>query len=87
MQICDFGLAKWRHYSSTYTNSKTLRGTITHIAPENWQDINLPRGPKFDVYGFGIMFWQLLTEQLPFTTPDGRQGWFYVVTIVSCIAW
>ena len=74
MQICDFGLAKWRQYSTTKTNSRSQRGTVTHIPPENWRDINTTRSPKFDVYGFGIMLWELLSEQVPFTGPDGRQG-------------
>jgi len=84
MQICDFGLAKWRTYSTTKTNSRSQRGTVTHIPPENWRDINLHRTLKFDVYGYGIMLWELFTEQVPFTAPDGRQGWFfYAVEKVS----
>jgi len=39
---------------------------VTHIAPENWEDVNAHRTVKIDVYGFGIMFWELVTEQRPF---------------------
>jgi len=85
MQICDFGLAKWRQYSDTYTHSRTQRGTVTHIPPENWQDINVHRSLEYDVYGFGIMLWELLTEQIPFTGPDRRQGWFYTVTVENSL--
>ena len=73
-QICDFGLAKWRQYSTTKTNSRSQRGTVTHIPPENWRDINTHRTPKFDVYGFGIMLWELLTEKIPFVGADNCQG-------------
>jgi len=74
MQICDFGLAKWHEYSTTRTNSTSQRGTITHIPPENWREVNAPRGTEFDVYSFGIMLWELVTEKVPFKFHDGRQG-------------
>lgn len=75
-QICDFGLAKWRQYSTTKTDSRSQRGTVTHIPPENWEDINTPRTVKFDVYSFGIMLWELLTEKIPFVGADNHQGSF-----------
>ena len=75
-QICDFGLAKWRQYSTTKTDSRSQRGTVTHIPPENWEDINTPRTVKFDVYSFSIMLWELLTEKIPFVGADNHQGSF-----------
>jgi len=71
-QICDFGLAKWRLYSTTKTNSRSQRGTVTHIPPENWRDINAPRTIKFDIYSFGIMLWELFTQDIAFAG-----GWFH----------
>jgi len=44
---------------------------VTHIPPENWRDITAHRTVKFDIYGFGIMLWELFTEQTAFT-----EGWF-----------
>jgi len=79
MQICDFGLAKWQEYSTTRTNSTSQRGTITHIPPENWRVFDAPRSTKFDVYSFGIMLWELVTEKVPFTRQDGRQGRFLII--------
>ena len=76
MQISDFGLAKWQEYSRTNTNSISQRSTVTHIPPENWRNFNAPHSTKFDVYSFGIMLWELLTEKVPFTHQDGRQGNF-----------
>jgi len=78
VQICDFGLAKWHTYAtrSTSVNRSRRGGTVTNIPPERWRDIHTPRTPKYDVYGFGIMLWELITEQNAFA-PDGqRQGWF-----------
>ena len=79
MQICDFGLAKWQKYSSTKTTSRSQRGTVTHIPPENWRDLNASGSTKFDVYSFGIMLWELVTEEVPFTRQDGRQGRFLII--------
>jgi len=41
-------------------------GTVTHIPPENWNDINLARTEKFDVYGFGVLLWEMFSERRPF---------------------
>jgi len=66
-QICDFGLAKWKAYSQTYTASRSRRGgTVTHTPPEIWQDINNPRTVKYDVYCFAVLLWELITEEQPY---------------------
>jgi len=66
-QICDFGLAKWKDYSKTHTDSQSRRaGTVTHTPPEIWKDLNRPRTVKYDVYSFAILLWELLTEEQPF---------------------
>jgi len=45
-------------------------GTVTHIPPENWQDINTSPTEKYDVYSFGILLWELLSERHPFDTGE-----------------
>jgi len=66
-QICDFGLAKWKAYSKTNTNSRSKRrGTISHIPPEIWIDINNPRTVKCDVYSCGVLLWELFAEEVPY---------------------
>ena len=68
-QVCDFGLAKWKDYSQTHTNSRSNRaGTVTHIPPEIWVSINNPRTVKYDVYSFAVLLWELFTEEKPFKT-------------------
>jgi len=44
------------------------RGTVTHIPPENWQNINIALSEKFDVYSFSILLWELLSDSQPFST-------------------
>ena len=67
IQICDFGLAKWKGYSRSSTNSRSGRpGTITHIPPESWNDVNHPPSVKYDVYSFGVLLWELFSEDKPF---------------------
>ena len=73
-QVCDFGLAKWKDYSQTHTNSRSNRaGTVTHIPPEIWIDINNPRTVKYDVYSFAVLLWELFTEEKPFKTGNRRR--------------
>ncbi len=41
-------------------------GTPAHIPPEKWRDYEIESDVKFDVYGFGIMLWELYTDRKPF---------------------
>ena len=38
---------------------------MTHIPPESWNDINLARTEKVDVYAFGVMLWEMFSERRP----------------------
>jgi len=44
---------------------------VSHIPPENWKDINRERTDKFDVYGFGVFLWELLSNEKPFKNGNG----------------
>jgi len=66
LQICDFGLAKWKQQAATQTTTGHRCGTVAYMAPEVFKDPNVSRTTKYDVYGFGILLWELLSGQLPF---------------------
>src|SRR5947209_16793186 len=62
--LSDFGLAKSVEGGSTITQTGNLLGTPEYMAPE------LAEGPattSSDLYALGILLYQMLTGQLPFT--------------------
>ena len=66
LQICDFGLAKWKQQAATQTTELKRRGTIAYMAPEVFKHVSCPRTVKYDVYSFGILLWVLLSEEKPY---------------------
>jgi len=66
LQICDFGLSKWKQQAATQTTTGRRRGTVAYMAPEVFQDPGVSRTIKYDVYSFGIVLWELLSGQKPF---------------------
>ena len=66
LQICDFGLAKWKQETETLTKSGTAPGTIAYMAPERFTDPFTSRTVKYDVYSFGSFLWELLSGKNPY---------------------
>lgn len=54
-KICDFGLVK---------NVNTQAGTPAYMAPELFQ--NKSYNKSVDVYAFAILFWEILSGEVPF---------------------
>uniref|UniRef100_A0A0P6JC46 Ankyrin repeat and protein kinase domain-containing protein 1 n=1 Tax=Heterocephalus glaber TaxID=10181 RepID=A0A0P6JC46_HETGA len=69
VKISDFGLSKWMEESTRmqYIERSALRGTLSYIPPEMFLQSNKAPGPKYDVYSFGIVIWELLTQKKPYT--------------------
>ncbi len=69
--LADFGVAKL----STGT-TRTIRGTPTYMAPEQWSGTSVP---ATDQYAFAIMAYQLLTGRPPFQGDQNQVMFQHVV--------
>jgi len=66
-KILDFGIAKSRH-DARLTNQGELFGTPQYMAPERITGTD--PGPASDLYSLGVVFYEMLTGDLPFHAPD-----------------
>jgi serine/threonine-protein kinase len=65
VKLCDFGIAKMLEMEGRrLTQLGMALGTPEYIAPETL--LGEPAGPLVDVYSLGIVFYELLTGQVPF---------------------
>jgi len=66
--LTDFGLVKALSRSTQLTRSGTILGTLEYMAPEQIDsDLADQIGPATDIYALGIVAYQILTGQAPFT--------------------
>jgi serine/threonine protein kinase/Flp pilus assembly protein TadD len=63
LKIMDFGLAKLKS-DAGITKTKTSIGTLSYMSPEQVQAI--PADQRCDIWSLGIVFYELLTGELPF---------------------
>ena len=61
LKLADFGLAKEMEKT---VGMATHRATWTHMAPELLESCEL--SPKFDIFAFGVVVWEMLTGQIPY---------------------
>ena len=71
LKIIDFGISTQlaQEFVSACSPNQ-IEGTLAYIAPEQTGRMNRSVDYRSDFYSLGITFYELLTNQLPFNTPD-----------------
>lgn len=69
VKVADFGLSRMKH--ATFLTAKSGRGTPQWMAPEVLR--NEPSDEKADVYSFGVIMWELATEEVPWDGLNAMQ--------------
>jgi tRNA A-37 threonylcarbamoyl transferase component Bud32 len=67
VKVLDFGIAKSRQ-DSRLTHQGELFGTPQYMAPE--RIMGKDTGGSSDIYALGVVFFEMLTGELPFNAPD-----------------
>ncbi|MEG1500669.1 MAG: protein kinase, partial [Clostridiales bacterium] len=66
MKVTDFGIAVGlSDVTQTYTSSSRIMGSVHYISPEQVQGHAVDE--KSDIYSVGVVFYEMLTGNLPFT--------------------
>ncbi|XP_073028288.1 uncharacterized protein [Primulina eburnea] len=69
VKVGDFGLSRLKH--ETYLTTKTGKGTPQWMAPEVLR--NEPSDEKADVYSYGVILWELVTQKIPWENLNSMQ--------------
>ncbi len=71
VKITDFSIAiTLPKEQQTIVNPNLLEGTLAYISPEQTGRMNRAIDYRTDFYSLGVSFYEILTNQLPFTTTD-----------------
>ncbi|NET06263.1 MAG: AAA family ATPase [Symploca sp. SIO2B6] len=74
LKIIDFGIATVLSCENpTIKNPNALEGTLAYMSPEQTGRMNHSLDYRTDFYSLGVTFYELLTNQLPFTTKNAME--------------
>jgi WD40 repeat protein len=82
IKVTDFGLAKvFREGEASHTQTGTIVGTPSYMAPEQARGRSQLIGPATDVYALGAILYELLAGQPPFKAATAIETLHQVLTI------
>jgi serine/threonine protein kinase len=70
VKVLDFGIARLRAASSQLTAAGMVLGSPHYMSPEQIQGFKDKVGPTSDIYALGIIFYEMLTGDVPFDAED-----------------
>ena len=70
IRFIEFGFASFQNVALPPEPNDILEGAIDYVSPEQTGRMNRAVDYRSDIYSLGILFYQLLTGQLPFSSPD-----------------
>lgn len=71
IKLIDFSSAtRFTRQTPTLKNPNKLEGTLAYMAPEQTGRMNRALDYRVDFYAFGVMLYEMLASQLPFSTED-----------------
>lgn len=74
VKITDFGISTvLSHEAITFRPPNSLEGTLAYISPEQTGRMNRTVDYRTDFYSLGVTLYELLTGQLPFSSPDALE--------------
>jgi serine/threonine protein kinase len=77
VRLTGFGIAtQLPRERQTLEPPETIAGTLAYMAPEQTGWMNRSIDSRSDLYSLGVMFYEMLTGSLPFTTSDPME-WVY----------
>jgi len=67
VRLLDFGIAKLQDLDKGLTGGDEIMGTVSYLSPEQLAGFkNATLTPRVDIYGLGVLLYQLFTGELPF---------------------